>query len=213
MSSTLQWLQLGGPALLVLLALSVGALTITIVKFWEFFELRIWRRDFVARAAEAWQRRQADQALAILQAQRGPLAQVMQHAVAQLRGGLDDAAAREQAAQYAQEKLDDERGLLRPLEVIAMLAPLVGLLGTVLGMIRVFQRLQQAGGDVNPVALSGGLWEALLTTAAGLAVAIVALAAFHLLDRTVERLQLDMEGALTRIFARQQQPLRAAHAA
>ncbi|HVT37353.1 MAG TPA: MotA/TolQ/ExbB proton channel family protein [Nevskiaceae bacterium] len=214
MSTSLQWLQwaqLGGPALIVLLALSIAALTIAIVKFWEFWETRIWRREFVARAADAWQRRQFDQALAILQRERGPLAQVMEHALAQLRAGYDLEAAREASAHYAQEKLDDARSLLRPLEVIAMLAPLIGLLGTVLGMIRVFRDLEQAGGELAAGALSGGLWEALLTTAAGLAVAIVALAAFHLLDRMVERLQLDMEGALTRIYARP--PAVRAHAA
>ncbi|HWU67619.1 MAG TPA: MotA/TolQ/ExbB proton channel family protein [Stenotrophobium sp.] len=194
-------LRLGGPAMLVLLLLSVAALTLIIVKFWEFWELRIWQRDFVARALASWHAGNADQALSQLQAQATPLSRVM---AAAIRGcsnkALADAQVREQVTQLASEELESARRLLRPLEVIANLAPLLGLLGTVLGMIQVFQRLQAAGNQVNPAILSGGLWEALLTTAAGLSVAILALAGFHTLDRAVERLHQDMESALTRLF-------------
>ncbi|MGH8540278.1 MAG: MotA/TolQ/ExbB proton channel family protein [Stenotrophobium sp.] len=203
MSDFFDSLRLGGPALLILLLLSIAALTLIIVKAWEFWELRIWQRDFVARAIDAWHGGRADQALALLQAQATPLARVMAAAV---RGRGNSAApeneVREQVTQIASEELESVRRLLRPLEVIANLAPLLGLLGTVLGMIQVFQRLQAAGNQVNPAILSGGLWEALLTTAAGLSVAIIALAGFHTLDRAVERLHHDMESALTRIFTR-----------
>ena len=80
------------------------------------------------------------------------------------------------------------------------MAPLIGLLGTVMGMIQAFRQLQAAGDRVSPAVLSGGLWEALLTTAGGLAVAIVALVAFNYLDRRVERLQQRMESALTALL-------------
>lgn len=204
MSAT-ELLQLGGPAMYALLLLSVAALTIVIVKTWEFWEQRLGARDFVPRALEAWQRGQTDQALAMLDARPSPLAAVMSAAIAtRERNDLREDQQREQLAMLASEKLESARSLLRPLEVIASLAPLLGLLGTVLGMIKVFQRLQEAGDRVNPSILSGGLWEALLTTAGGLTVAVIALAAFHTFDRQVERLRHDMEGALTRIFT---QPL------
>ena len=60
--------------------------------------------------------------------------------------------------------------------------------------------LQQAGESVSPAALSGGIWEALLTTAAGLVVAIPCIAALHFFERRLERLQTEMESALTRLF-------------
>ena len=60
------------------------------------------------------------------------------------------------------------------LEVIAITAPLIGLFGTVLGMIEAFKAMEMAGSQVNPAVLSGGIWKALLTTAVGLAVAIPA---------------------------------------
>ncbi|MGH8505760.1 MAG: MotA/TolQ/ExbB proton channel family protein, partial [Stenotrophobium sp.] len=152
-------LRLGGPAMLILLLLSVAALTLIIVKFWEFWELRIWRRDFVGRAIASWHAGHVDQALAQLQAQATPLSRVM---AAAIRGRsnkkLKDAEVREQVTQLASDELESARRLLRPLEVIANLAPLLGLLGTVLGMIQVFQRLQAAGNQVSPAILSGGLW-------------------------------------------------------
>ena len=77
-------------------------------------------------------------------------------------------------------RLDAEAGLalsglergFRLLDTIAQLAPLLGLFGTVLGMIQAFQSLQQAGSSVDPSLLAGGIWVALLTTAVGLAVAM-----------------------------------------
>ena len=204
-------LQKGGPVMLALLLLSVATLTIVLLKTWDFWEQRLSARDFVQRALDAWQRGQTDQALSILGARATPLAALMAAAIAaRARNEVPEEKQREQLARLAAEKLESVRALLRPLEVIASLAPLLGLLGTVLGMIKVFQRMQEAGERISPAILSGGLWEALLTTAGGLAVAIIALAAFHTFDRQVERLRHDMEGALTGIFT---QPLNGARPA
>jgi biopolymer transport protein ExbB len=94
------------------------------------------------------------------------------------------------------------RSGLRPLELIATIAPLLGLLGTVLGMIAAFQALQEAGNRADPATLAGGIWEALLTTAAGMAVAIPASMALTWFESVVDRLRLEMEDAATRIFLR-----------
>lgn len=196
------WLALGGPVMIVLLILSVAVATLSIIKLWEFADARIWKRDFVEPALDAMDAGRHEQALKLLDAAVGPLAEVMAQAVVAGRVAHIGAATRERLARLAVDRLESLRGLLRPLEVIATLAPLLGLLGTVLGMIEVFRRLQAAGDRVDASILSGGLWEALLTTAAGLGVAILALAAFHFLDRQVERLQHAMESALTRILSR-----------
>lgn len=195
-------LALGGPVLWILLLLSVATLTLVIVKLWEFSELRLWDRRFIEPALAAWSGGRSEQALARLSSARSPLAEVMGRAMQGHRPGVEAGARlRESVTQFAVDRLEACRSLLRPLEVIALLAPLLGLLGTVLGMIEVFRRLEQAGERVDAALLSGGLWEALLTTAAGLGVAILALAAFHFLDRQVERLHRAMESALTRIFS------------
>ena len=96
--------------------------------------------------------------------------------------------------------LDVLRSNLRTLEVIATLSPLLGLFGTVLGMINAFQELQNAGNQVDPGILSGGIWLALTTTAIGLAVAIPAVLAHNWLDRRVERHERFMESSVTQVF-------------
>ncbi|ROH93186.1 MotA/TolQ/ExbB proton channel family protein [Stagnimonas aquatica] len=194
-------LQLGAPASYLLLLLSLLALTLIIVKTWEFWDLGITDRSYVSRALMLFHRGQPDEALSLLQAQRGPLAQTLAAAVvAGSQPELSPEQAQEYARVYASERLEEARGLLRPLEVIGQLAPLTGLLGTVLGMISAFQALQLAGERVSPAQLSGGIWEALLTTAAGLVVAIPCIAALNAFERLIERLHTDLESALTRLF-------------
>ena len=76
--------------------------------------------------------------------------------------------------------------------MISNIAPLLGLLGTVIGMITAFSKLEESGSRVDPAILAGGIWEALLTTAFGLIVAIPALAAFYWLDGRVDNVREDM---------------------
>jgi len=79
-------------------------------------------------------------------------------------------------------------------------APLLGLFGTVLGMIEAFRKLAEAGNQVNPAILSGGIWEALLTTAVGLAVAIPVVVLCNWFERRVERVGHEMESLVTQVF-------------
>jgi biopolymer transport protein ExbB len=90
---------------------------------------------------------------------------------------------------------------LRALELIAMVSPLLGLLGTVLGMIRSFQELALAEGSANAALLAAGIWQALLTTAAGLIVAIPAAVAAGLLAARVEKAGQAAEAAVGRLYA------------
>ena len=84
---------------------------------------------------------------------------------------------------------------LRGLATVAALAPLLGLLGTVIGMIRAFMVIEGQGTNVSPALLAGGIWEALLTTAAGLTVAIPCLMFHNLFQGRIER----VEGELSRM--------------
>ncbi len=89
---------------------------------------------------------------------------------------------------------------LRILEVIASLAPLLGLFGTVLGMIQAFQAMEAAGSQVNAAVLSGGIWQALQTTALGPAVAIPVTLAHSWFERRVEVTAATMQDHLQRLF-------------
>lgn len=90
---------------------------------------------------------------------------------------------------------------------IAGIAPMLGFLGTVIGMIRAFQEIQNLQGNVNPSVLAGGIWEALVTTAAGLLVGILALFAYNYLIARIRRLTNDMERSATDFIDLLQEPV------
>ena len=105
---------------------------------------------------------------------------------------LSDTDKEDKISIEAEKELRNLEFLLKPLEVISNIAPLLGLLGTVIGMITAFSKLEESGSRVDPAILAGGIWEALLTTAFGLIVAIPALAAFYWLDGRVDNVREDM---------------------
>ena len=190
-----EWIELGGPVVVVLLALSLVALTIIIYKAVQFRGLG--RRDFAERALEAHARGDVDGARAALARVNHPLAEVL--AVALGDGGAES-RVREETARVGAAHLEALRAHLGLLNLIATSSPLLGLLGTVIGMIEAFRQLEAAASRVDPSVLSGGIWEALVTTAVGLAVAIPAAAAAYVLEARVERLGHRMEDFATRIF-------------
>jgi biopolymer transport protein ExbB len=85
------------------------------------------------------------------------------------------------------------------LSIVAQTAPLLGLLGTVMGMIDTFIKIHEMGGQATPSALAGGIWEALITTAAGLTVAIPALIAYIGYGRVADRFARQVESAASQI--------------
>lgn len=104
------------------------------------------------------------------------------------------------------EELARMNSQIRILELIAMISPLLGLLGTVLGMIQSFQELEMAEGAANASVLAGGIWQALLTTAAGLLVAIPAAVGASLLSGRAERGAQLIEGAIAQLMLIADQP-------
>lgn len=193
--------ETGGPIMVILAGLSVLALTVVILKGLQFAYYGLWRHAFVDTALKAWHQGDPMRALDILSSRRHPIARTMARAIRGKRDGkvnrrdLEDDTARDAALHIARL-----RSFLRILELIATLSPLLGLLGTVLGMINAFQALEAAGNQVNPAVLSGGIWVALLTTAAGLIVAIPTAASANLIEGIVERVTQRMEDAVTQIL-------------
>lgn len=197
----LQFMEDGGPVLYVLLAISILALTLIIGKLVQFWMLRLHTDGSVNTALQAWQSGRNREALDILQVQRNPVARVLEVALhGTADGGRREDLVKEEVTRVAGLELDNLRSGLRPLALIANISPLIGLLGTVLGMINAFKALQAAGSKVDPSILSGGIWVALLTTAAGLIVAIPAAAAHNWMEGVVYRAQRAMEDAVTRVF-------------
>lgn len=113
---------------------------------------------------------------------------------------MDRSATEAEVSRVARALLAEARSGLRGLELASTIGPLLGLLGTVTGMIAAFKVLQDAGARGDPALLAGGIWEALLTTAAGMAVAIPAQVALTWFESVVDDLRRDMEDAATRIL-------------
>ncbi|MEX2630220.1 MAG: MotA/TolQ/ExbB proton channel family protein [Tistlia sp.] len=194
-------LQAGGPVVAILLFLSVVALAIVLVKLWQFQVARLGDRRTPRRALALYRAGQPAEALAVAAASRNPVAKVLVRAInGRARSELPEAMVREEVVRYGGDLLEALRGWFRPLEVIGSLAPLLGLFGTVLGMISAFQQLEQAGNQVDPSILSGGIWEALLTTAVGLAVAMPVIVLLNWLERRVDRLAHEMDDVVTQVF-------------
>jgi biopolymer transport protein ExbB len=196
-------LAAGGPVVVVLGLLSVVALAMVLLKLWQFHRLQLDRLGPVQTALKYW-RAGADRAAADAVADSGqPVAHLVAIAMSGLqRPGVAPPLLREELSRVASVQLERLRSHLRALEIIGTLSPLLGLLGTVLGMIDAFQQLQAAGSQVDPAILSGGIWQALLTTAVGLTVAIPVVLAHAWLERRVERCGHQMEDAVTQVFTR-----------
>lgn len=193
-------LEAGGPVVAILLVLSVAALSIVLLKLWQFHRARLGDSRKAAAALRLYRARRIDEALALSAQSPNPVLQVLAGAMRGQQQGLEERRVREEAMRIGNEALEHLRALHRPLEVIASLAPLLGLFGTVLGMIEAFRQLSEAGRQVDPSILSGGIWEALLTTAVGLAVAIPCVALLNWLDGRVDRVAFELESLVTQVF-------------
>lgn len=200
LSALMELLELGGPVVALLMLMSVYGLAIVVLKLWQFRTIRLGERRFVEPAMDAWRQGDTHKAAQALNGSPNPIAQAMNLVFKGSEAGVLDDSLREEVARTAARDINVLRRHFRPLEVIGNIAPLLGLLGTVIGMIAAFNQLEAAGSQVDPSVLSGGIWEALLTTAVGLVVAIPAVAMLNFLERSVERLHEDMQDTLGRVF-------------
>ena len=200
LSTLLELIELGGAIVVILMLMSVYGLAIVALKLWQFRTIRLGERRFIEPAIAAWRTGDTGNANQVLEGQPNPIARAMNLVVKGSAAGIAEASLREEVARTAARDINVLRRHFRPLEVIGNTAPLLGLLGTVIGMIAAFNQLAAAGSQVDPSVLSGGIWEALLTTAVGLVVAIPAVALLNFLERSVERLHEDMQDALGRVF-------------
>lgn len=199
------FLQVGGPVVWILMVFSVVALTIVLLKLWQFSSLRAESLKTSNLALDQW-RSEEDGEIALEQLdEKRPIDALVAYTMRALLAANTQAdLIREEVERRAMNQLSQLRSYLRPLEIIATLSPLLGLLGTVLGMITAFQQMEGAGNQVDPSVLSGGIWQALLTTAVGLAVAIPVVTLQSWLERKVERIAHNMNDAVTQVFTSKQ---------
>lgn len=200
MSNLSGLVDLGGPVVALLLLMSVVAVAVILYKIAQFLRLGVGSHAGLAQASAALDRGARAEAGRLAAESRSHLAPVFADLLARRDAVADAAGLRARIEAEAAERLDRlERGF-RLLDSIAQIAPLLGLFGTVLGMIDAFQALQEAGSNVDPSVLAGGIWVALMTTAAGLAVAMPTALALSWFETRAEAERAFAEGLVARMF-------------
>lgn len=189
----------GGPILIVLGALSL--LSLTVITF-KVIQLAPVRSGAAARDAALvqWSNGDRQSAQSALASGKSPADRVCAYAMQALIDGFKGPALTTELTRRGNLEFTAMNTWIRVLELIAMISPLLGLLGTVTGMIQSFQELELAQGSANASVLAGGIWQALLTTAAGLLVAIPAAIGASLLSGRAEAGAQSIENAVGRLM-------------
>jgi len=187
----------GGPVLYLILLSSAVAVVVFIERFLHCHRAQINSTEFLNGVRTVLKRENVVEALSICDATPGPVARLVRTAILNRDQGRERVReALEEAGLAEVPRLEEKLNLLA---TIAQLAPLLGLLGTVLGFIDTFGSMTDAGLYAHVGQLSAGIWKALVCAAAGLAVAIPAHAGYNYLVSRVNSIVLDMERAATEI--------------
>jgi biopolymer transport protein ExbB len=201
-------LNLGGPIVYILLALSVYATAIIFYKLHIFYGVNFFKSERTTRSVNKWLENKHNDAYELINKINDPESEVISFAMYQLLKHKKltvklESDIREEIVRLSDERINYYSSNLNSLQVIATIAPLLGLLGTVFGMIEAFQQMEMAGKNVDPSVLSGGIWEALLTTAVGLSVAIPIVVFESYFRNVVETFKNNIESAVTKVLTSQ----------
>lgn len=190
----------GGPVMWPILLCSIFALAIILEKFWHMHKIKIDTQQFLSGVLDKMKRHQVKEALELCEKIKSPISHILRAGIlkydrprSQIKEAIEDASL------YEIPRLERNLSMLA---TIAHISPLLGLLGTVTGMVRCFQTIQAKATSFHPVSpgdLAGGIWEALLTTVAGLIVAIPTFIAYNYLVSRINNFILEMEKASTEL--------------
>lgn len=198
MSSTGVLLR-GGPILWIILASGVLAFVVFVERALHLHRARIKAEDFLKGVFNILRKDNINEAIAICDDTPGPVAYIAKMGILHRHEGKD---ALRQALQDASEaEISRMERRLVVVATVAQIAPLLGLLGTVLGMVESLLVMQQQAPLIQTADVMGGLLRALITTGAGLTVAIPSYVAFNLLVVKIDRIVLDMDRASSEIVA------------
>lgn len=183
-------IKAGGWLMLPIILCSVVAAAIIIERLWTLQRGRVLPADLTSKVWEWARDRQLDDKHLRALAANSPLGMVLSAGLANRNQSRE--VMKEVVEDTGRHVVHDLERYLNSLGTIAAISPLLGLLGTVIGMVKVFTAITIAGVG-NPTALAGGISEALITTAAGLSVAIPSLIGYRYLRGRVDELVVEME--------------------
>lgn len=182
----------------VIVAASATGLAVFCERLLLYHSEQINSTEFLNGVRNVLKRDNVVEAIAICDATPGPVARLVKVAILHRERGREVVReALEDAGAWEVPRLEQKLNLLA---TIAQIAPLLGLLGTVLGLMDVFSALQDSGLNAHVGQISGGVWKALICTAAGLAVSIPSYAGYNYLVARVNNIVLDMEQVSSEIL-------------
>jgi len=192
--------QRGGPVMWPILICSIIAMAIVMDRIYHLRRAKVDTDKFMEEISVVLKRNRIVEAIDKCEQTPGPIASILKAGILkhdrarqEIRESIEDAAL------YEVPRLEK---YLNVLSTVTHISPLLGLLGTVTGMVSAFQIIEEKAtnlGPVNPGDLAAGIWEALLTTVFGLCVAIPSLVAYNWLTSWVNRFVLDMERSATEL--------------
>ncbi|MBU3933436.1 MAG: MotA/TolQ/ExbB proton channel family protein [Candidatus Omnitrophica bacterium] len=191
-------IQKGGPLMYLIVLCSIVALAVVIERLYHLHRAKIDSDKFMESISNTVKRNRIMDAVDLCEKTPGPIAHIIKAGILKHdRSRHEVKEAIEDAGIYEVPRLEKNLGTLA---TIAHISPLLGLLGTVTGMVRAFQVIQEKATSLYPVSpgdLAGGIWEALITTCAGLIVAIPTFVAYNYLVSRVKGVVLEMERTAT----------------
>lgn len=195
----------GGAAVVVILALSILFLAVAIERLVHLRARAVLPADLVARIEPLWEAQRFDELEKLLAKDRSTMARVIACMLEHRRQPY--AVVSRLAGDLASMELRQHQQKAYALAIVATVAPIVGLLGTVLGMVEAFHVIAFSEGMGNPALLAGGISKALVNTAAGLTVALPALGMHHFLKHRLSSMGLALEKEINGLLNRHFLPL------
>ena len=190
----IDFLAKGGILVVPILLCSMVALAIFLERLIHFSRIRIRGFGLVKNVARHVRDGKLDQAIELARGSKSPMARILASALEVIDN--DRETFETVVVHSTGEEVRDLSRYLQALATIGSIAPLLGLLGTVIGMIKAFMVIQQMGGKVNAAVLAGGIWEAMLTTALGLAVALPTIVAHSYLVSRVDNYEAQLQDGM-----------------
>ncbi|MDP6685401.1 MAG: MotA/TolQ/ExbB proton channel family protein, partial [Candidatus Omnitrophota bacterium] len=188
-----EFIQKGGPVMYPIILCSMLALAIVIERIYHLYKAKIDTKDFMNNIEITVKRNRIAEAIKICDKTPGPIAYIVKAGI--LKHDRSRQEIREAIEDAGHQEVPRIEKHLSLLATIGHISPLLGLLGTVTGMVRTFQIIQERSASFNPVSpgdLAGGIWEALLTTVAGLTVAIPTVVVYNYLVNRVDEFVVEM---------------------
>jgi biopolymer transport protein ExbB len=194
----IEYILQGGVIMLPIVLCSVLAFGIVIERLWNLRRKRLLRYDILSRIEDLLQEQKIPEATTLCKRHQSTMTRIL--LVAILNYDRPKAEIKEMIEDHGRQEVPVLERYLTSLGTIASISPFLGLLGTVVGLLKVFDAMAQAGGVTNAAILSEGIHNALITTVAGLCVAIPCLVAYNYFTRKAEGLILEVERVSLRLL-------------